>query len=40
MEKNILDEFDKATPVHGKVFDYLRTHRLNELLNYVEDFTL
>ena len=36
----ILNEYDSAEPVRGKVFDYLRTHRLNELLNHVEDFTL
>ena len=40
IEKRILEEFDKTTVVKGKVFDYLRTHRLNELLNHVEDFTL
>ena len=40
IEKNILEEFDKTEPVRGKVFDYLRTHRLDQLLNHVEDFTL
>lgn len=40
IENRILEEFDKTTVVRGKVFDYLRTHRLNELLNHVEDFTL
>ena len=40
IEKNILEEFDKPEPVRGKVFDYLRTHRLDQLLNHVEDFTL
>lgn len=40
LEDTILDEFSKTAPVRGKVFDYLRTHRLNELLNHVEDFTL
>ena len=40
IENRILEEFDKTTVVKGKVFDYLRTHRLNELLNHVEDFTL
>lgn len=40
IEKNILDEFEKTAPVKGKVFDYLRTHRLDQLLNHVEDFTL
>jgi len=37
---SILSEYKNATPVKGKVFEYLRTHRLNELLNHVEDFTL
>ena len=36
----ILNEYGNTKPVQGKVFDYLRTHRLNELLNHVEDFTL
>lgn len=36
----ILSEYSNTAPVQGKVFDYLRTHRLNELLNHVEDFTL
>ena len=36
----ILNEYSETTPVKGKVFDYLRTHRLNELLNHVEDFAL
>jgi hypothetical protein len=40
IEGNILDEFEQTAPVKGKVFDYLRTHRLSELLNHVEDFTL
>jgi len=40
LEDNILDEFSKTEVVRGKVFDYLRVHRLNELLNHVEDFTL
>jgi hypothetical protein len=34
----ILNEYENTAPVRGKVFDYLRTHRLNELLNHVEDF--
>ena len=37
---SLLDEFEKTAPVKGKVFDYLRTHRLDQLLNHVEDFTL
>jgi len=40
IEDTILEEYSKAEPVRGKVFDYLRVHRLNELLNHVEDFTL
>ena len=37
---SILTEYSNTAPVRGKVFDYLRTHRLNELLNHVEDFAL
>jgi len=40
IEDTILEEFSKTAPVRGKVFDYLRTHRLDQLLNHVEDFTL
>ena len=40
IEDRILEEFDKTEIVRGKVFDYLVSHRLNELLNHVEDFTL
>ena len=40
IEDKILEEYENTVPVKGKVFDYLRTHRLNELLNHVEDFTL
>ena len=40
IEEKILEEYENTVPVKGKVFDYLRTHRLNELLNHVEDFTL
>jgi len=40
IEDKILEEYESTEPVRGKVFDYLRTHRLNELLNHVEDFTL
>jgi hypothetical protein len=38
--ESILSEYDKTTIVRGKVFNYLVSHRLNELLNHVEDFTL
>ena len=37
---SIITEYNNTKPVKGKVFDYLRTHRLNELLNHVEDFAL
>jgi hypothetical protein len=40
VEERILEEFDKTEIVKGKVFNYLVSHRLNELLNHVEDFTL
>ena len=40
IEDKILNEYENTIPVKGKVFDYLRVHRLNELLNHVEDFTL
>ena len=40
VESRILNEYDKTTPVTGKVFDYLRTHRLDDLLTNVEDFRL
>jgi hypothetical protein len=40
IENKIIDEYNNTQVVKGKVFDYLRTHRLNELLNHVEDFTL
>ena len=37
---SIITEYNNTKPVRGKVFDYLRTHRLKELLNHVEDFAL
>jgi len=40
VEEKILEEFDKTKIVKGKVFNYLVNHRLNDLLNHVEDFTL
>jgi hypothetical protein len=40
VEEKILEEFDKTEIVKGKVFNYLVNHRLNDLLNHVEDFTL
>ena len=40
VESRILKEYEKTAPVTGKVFDYLRTHRLDDLLNNVEDFRL
>ena len=39
VENNILAEFGKSTPPSGKVFDYLREHRLNELMDNIGDFT-
>ena len=40
LEDAILREFDNSQPPSGKVFDYLTKHRLNELLDNVEDFRL
>lgn len=40
VEDSILSEFENTEPVRGKVFDYLRTHRLNELLDNIGDFSL
>jgi hypothetical protein len=40
IEDSIISEFANTRPVKGKVFDYLRTHRLNELLDNVGDFSL
>jgi len=40
IEDSIISEFANTNPVKGKVFDYLRTHRLNELLDNVGDFSL
>lgn len=40
IEESILKEFDNSNPPQGKVFDYLRTHRLNELLDNIGDFSL
>ena len=40
VEDSILSEFENTAPVKGKVFDYLRTHRLNELLDNIGDFSL
>lgn len=40
IEDRILSEFENTEPVKGKVFDYLRTHRLNELLDNIGDFSL
>ena len=39
VESSILNEFKKSSPPNGKVFDYLRKHRLNELLDNIGDFT-
>lgn len=40
IEESILNEFESLQPATGKVFDYLTKHRLNELLDNVEDFRL
>ena len=40
IEDSVMNEYQNTTPVTGKVFDYLRTHRLDDLLNNVEDFRL
>jgi len=40
VEEDIIEAYDNTEVIKGKVFDYLRTHRLTELLNHVEDFTL
>jgi len=39
VEKDILNCFGESTPPSGKVFDYLREHRLNELMDNISDFT-
>ena len=36
----ILSEYQDVEPVKGKVFDYLRHHRLNQLLDNIGDFSL
>ena len=40
IEDSIMSEYNNTEVVQGKVFDYLRTHRLDDLLNNVEDFRL
>ncbi len=40
IEDAILGEYSQTEPVKGKVFDYLRTHRLNQLLDNIGDFSL
>jgi hypothetical protein len=40
IEDRIINEYENTEPVKGKVFDYLRTNRLDDLLNNVEDFRL
>lgn len=36
----INDEFDNTEPVQGKVYDYLRTKRITQLLDNIGDFSL
>ncbi len=40
IEVQILQEFSSITVPSGKVYDYLRKHQLNELMNNVKDFRL
>ena len=40
IEDAILSEYQDVEPVKGKVFDYLRHHRLNQLLDNIGDFSL
>ena len=40
IEDAILSEYSKVEPVRGKVFDYLRTQRLNQLIDNIGDFSL
>ena len=40
IEDAILSEYQDVEPVKGKVFDYLRHHRLNQLMDSIGDFSL
>ena len=40
IEDEILSEYQGVEPVKGKVFDYLRHHRLNQLMDSIGDFSL
>lgn len=40
LENEIREAFEIFNPPTGKVFDYLRVHRLDELLDNISDFTL
>ena len=40
IEDAILSEYSNVEPVKGKVFDYLRTQRLNQLMDNIGDFSL
>ena len=40
IENAILSEYNEVKPVRGKVFDYLRTNRLNQLMDSIGDFSL
>ena len=40
IEDEILSEYQDVEPVKGKVFDYLRHHRLNQLMDSIGDFSL
>ena len=40
VRESIRQEFKNTKPVRGKILDYLSKHRLSELLDHIEDFTL
>ena len=40
IEVAILEEFASIVPVTGRVYDYLRNNKLNDLMDNVEDFRL
>lgn len=40
LEAEIMNTFESSEPPSGKVFDYLRVHRLNDLMDNIGDFSL
>lgn len=40
IEEQILFVYSETEVNHGKVFDYMRHHKLNELMDHIEDFRL